>query len=160
MGIEVIAGIASIASGAMTFVSGQQQAKSFKQQAAFERKQSAIDSDEFRRRQRRLLASARAGRGAAGVDLLQGSTLLVDDDTIAEIEFGAENIRNGGEVRATRLDQQAGQARTAAFGGLVTAAGGLGQSVLGSGILNSSAPQVGGNRGATRPGLAGDGLRG
>lgn len=139
MGLEVIGIVATIASGVMTFVSGQQQASALKQQANFTRKQAAVDADEFRRRQRRLLSSARAGRGAAGVDLLQGSSLLVDDDTIAEIEFGAENIRNGGDVQATRLDQQAGQARASSFGGLVTAAGGLGESVLGADLFSGGA---------------------
>lgn len=171
MGLEIgtIAALASaaaaVASGAMTFVAGQQQAKTQRQQATFARKQAGIDAGEFKRRQRRLLASARVGRGASGVRLLEGSPLLVDDDTIAEIEFGTETIRNQGEVEGTRLDQGAGQSRLRALGGLATAVGGLGKSAL---ALNDAGAfggfgggqQVGGRLGATRSGSAGDGLRG
>lgn len=162
--IAIASAVATAASGAMTFVAGRQQAKVQNQQAAFARRQAEIDAGEFKRRQRRLLASARVGRGASGVRLLEGSPLLVDDDTIAEIEFGTETIRNQGEVEGTRLDQAAGQSRLRALGGLATTAGGLGKSALAlndAGAFSSSGGvQVGGRTGATRSGSAGDGLRG
>ena len=91
----IVSGVASVASGVSSFVTSRKQAKVQEQQAAFARKQAKIDAEEFRRRQRRILGQARAARGASGVDLLTGSPLLVDDDTIAEIEFGAARIVTG-----------------------------------------------------------------
>lgn len=149
MGLEVatiaaiaagVSAAATIAGGAMSFMQSRSQAKAMEQQADFERAQAQIDADEFKRRQRRLLGTARATRGATGVDLLSGSPLLVDDDTIDQIVFETERVRQGGEVRAFRMDQQAGFTRasgTSALAGSVLSAGGTfltsgtGQSMFG-----------------------------
>jgi len=149
MGLEVgtlaaigaaVSAVSTVASGAMSFMQARSQAKAMEQQADFERAQAQIDADEFRRRQRRLLGTARATRGATGVDLLSGSPLLVDDDTIDEIVFQTERIRQGGDIRATRLEQQAGFTRSSgasALAGSVVSAGGTfltsdtGQSMFG-----------------------------
>lgn len=93
-----------------------------RQQAERERQQAASDEDEFRRRQSRVLAARRAALGASGVEAAAGSPLLVSEDFAGEVELNALRIRSGGELRATRAEQQADllrlkgrQARTAGF---------------------------------------------
>lgn len=135
MGLEVatiaaiaasVSAAATLASGAMSFMQARSQAKVMEQQANFERAQAQIDADEFRRRQRRLLGTARATRGATGVDLLSGSPLQVDDATIDQIVFETERVRQGGDIRAMRMEQQAGFTRASgasALAGSVLSAG-------------------------------------
>lgn len=158
MGPETLAAIAAITSvvgtvggGIMQARQAGQQAAVQRQQADFARKQSEIDAKEFRRQQMRLLGSARAARGASGVDLLSGSPLLVDDDTIEEIVFNTERIRQGGQVQGTRLDQQAGftaSSGSAALAGSVLSAGGsfltssTGGRLFGSGGSTASSPDL------------------
>ena len=104
------------------------------QQADRDRLQAASDEEDFRRSQSRVLASRRAALGAAGIEQGAGSPLLVSEDFAGEAELQALRIRTGGEVRATRAEQQASlqrftgrQAQTAGFirGGslLLTGAG-------------------------------------
>lgn len=151
MGLEVatlaavgaaVSAVGTVASGVMSFQQARSQAAAQEQQAAFARRQAQIDADEFRRRQKRLLGTARATRGATGVDLLSGSPLLVDDDTIDEIVFQTERIRQGGDITATRLEQQAGYTRaagTSALAGSVLSAGGsFLTSDVGSGMFGGS----------------------
>ncbi|MGB0972634.1 MAG: hypothetical protein ACPGVG_17005, partial [Mycobacterium sp.] len=80
----VVTAVAAVASTAVTVAASEKQSDIQDQQAKFARQQAEIDAREFKLRQRRLLASARVGRGASGVRLLEGSPLLVDDDAIAE----------------------------------------------------------------------------
>jgi hypothetical protein len=137
----------TLSSGAMAYQQAQVQAKTQEQQADFARKQSEIDANEFRRKQRRLLGTARATRGATGVDLLSGSPLLVDDETIDEIVFQTERVRQGGDITATRLEQQASFTRaegTSALAGSVLKAGGTFlTSDAGSSMFGSSPPVTG-----------------
>ena len=110
------------------------QAAILRQQAERERQQAASDAEDFRRNQSRILAARRAALGASGVEPASGSPLLVSEDFASEVEFQALRILSGGEVRATRAEQQAvlqrfagRAARTSGFirGGslLVTGAG-------------------------------------
>lgn len=128
MGLEIatvaaigaaVAAVGTVASGAMSFMQARSQAKAQEQQADFTRRQAEIDASEFRRNQRRLLGEARATRGATGVDLLSGSPLLVDDETIDEIIFQTERVRQGGEITAGRLENQAQFTRAAGTSALV-----------------------------------------
>lgn len=135
----------AVASGVMQMRQASQQSAVMRQQADFTRKQAAIDAEEFKRRQRRLLASARAGRGASGVDLLTGSPLMVDDDSIAEIVFQTERVRRTGEVQATRLDQQAQLVRS------------QGRGALGSSLLSAGGTLLGGFGGTSDPGAGAGG---
>lgn len=77
------------------------------QQAAREREISALEERDFRKTQRRNFAERRAAMGASGVDLSSGSPLDAVSDFAAEAELQALRIRKGGEIKATRLDQQA-----------------------------------------------------
>lgn len=84
----------------------QFQANVFQQQAERRRQEATIREQDFRRRQARLSGRQRALFGGAGVTF-EGTPLLVQEDTAAEIELAALNIRAGGAVEATRLEQQA-----------------------------------------------------
>jgi hypothetical protein len=152
----------AVASGISAFRQGQFQSKVAEQQADFARKQSAIDAEEFERNQRRVLGTARAARGSSGVLLSEGSPLLVDDETLEEILFQTERVRRGGAVQGARLDQQGQLDRAAGTSGLVSGISSAAGTILGSGLSfgGTPAPQTGGRVGATRPGRAGDGLRG
>ena len=128
-GIEIalIAGAAVSAVGAIkqgqaAKQQGGLQARILTQQATSEREQAAGREEDFRRNQSRVLASRRAALGASGVDPSTGSPLAVSEDFAGEVELQAQRIRAGGEVRGTRLEQQAAlqrlsgrQAATAGF---------------------------------------------
>lgn len=82
------------------------------QQSAREEQNAAAEARNYERRQRALLASARARRAGSGVDIGTGTSLLVDRDVVKEIELGRQTILNRGEVSSTRLDQQAALVRS------------------------------------------------
>ena len=119
-GVE-IALIASAAVGAVGAIqqgqaAGQQakiQAGILGQQAAQEKRAAAASEADFRSRQSRLMAQRRAALGASGVQPGTGSPLLVSEDFAGEVELQALRIREGGEIRSTRLQQQAGLQRFA-----------------------------------------------
>lgn len=87
------------------------QAAFLQQQAERENQQAEADSHEFRDQQERALAQRRAVLGGSGVDTSTGSPLLAAEDFAGEAELQALKIRNGGEVRSTRLQQQAALTR-------------------------------------------------
>lgn len=89
------------------------QAAILREQAANQRTQSAADESDFRKNQSRIMAARRAAMGASGVQQGAGSPLLVSEDFASEVELQAQRIRSGGEVRATRLEQQAKLERSA-----------------------------------------------
>lgn len=113
-----IAAAASIAGAAMSASSAIQQGKAAKaasefqagimqQQADRERQEAAAKEDDFRVDASRMMARRRALLGARGVEIGEGSPLAVTEDMAGEIELQALRIRNGGELNATRLTQQA-----------------------------------------------------
>ena len=113
-GIEIalIAGAAVSAVGAVSqgqAANAQAKAQSgiMAQQAASERDAAAARESDFRKSQSRSMAARRAALGASGVDQSSGSPLLVSEDFAGETELQALRIRQGGEVNATRLEQQA-----------------------------------------------------
>lgn len=87
-----------------------------RQQAEQERTASRQEEEGFRRDQSRLLAKRRATMGGSGVDTSMGSPLLASEDFASEVELQAQRIRAGGELRATRLGQQAGLYQSQASG--------------------------------------------
>lgn len=140
-----ILAVATLAGTAMSAIGAIQQGNAAKaqaslqsgvlqQQAAGERRQAAADERDFRANQSRVLAARRAAMGASGVSQVSGSPLLVAEDFASEAELQALRIRGGGEIRATRAEQQAQlqrfqgrQAQTAGFlrsGSLLLSGGG------------------------------------
>ncbi len=115
--------IAMIAAG-VTAAGAVSQAQDVKQQTKFqsrvqeqqadqERLIASLAEGDFRKRQSALFAEARAGFGKSGVEMGSGSPLLASEDFAAETELQAGRIRAGGEMQATRLEQQAELTRRA-----------------------------------------------
>lgn len=142
-GIEIAlaAGLAAAAVSAGTAVySGVQakeqadaQAKVMRQQARYEREAAAAAEQDFRRDQSRLMARRRALLGGTGIVSSTGSPLLASEDFAGEVELQALRIRHGGEVGATRLQQQAALERAAGKASLI------GGAVQGGSLLLSGA---------------------
>lgn len=85
----------------------EQQAEVTRQQADQERVVAATSETDYRKQQSRQMAARRAALGGTGVESGSGSPLLVSQDFAAEIEQQALRLRAGGEISATRLEQQA-----------------------------------------------------
>jgi hypothetical protein len=109
---------ATIAVAAISAYGAMRSAKAQKDQADFtsavernratrERQQAAIDSQEFARDQSRVAAARRAIQGGSGTEIGEGSNLLTTEDFAGEVAFQRRRIEEGGEVRATRLEQSA-----------------------------------------------------
>ncbi len=118
----------ALQTGAAESSAAEMQAGILREQAAQEQRLAAQRERDFRREQSRLMARRRAALGASGVEAGSGSPLLIAEDFAAETERQARRIREGGEIRATRLAQQselfrdqARSARTGAFLGAGTA---------------------------------------
>ena len=139
--------ISTALSAAATIAATQSQAKAAEftaemaqQQADRERQTAARDAADHRRRNSRNLAASRARRAGSGVTA-QGSPLLIDEATAAEIELGAQDILAGGAAAAYGDRQRAALsragARSARTGGFLrggsTLLTGLGRGGYGSG---------------------------
>lgn len=109
---------------ALKFVDAISQGSAAKKQAGFqagiteeqafrERQITKAEEEDFRKRQSRVFAERRAAFGASGVDPSTGSPLLAVGDFAAETELQALRIRQGGQTRASRLEQQAALTRQA-----------------------------------------------
>lgn len=137
IGGAAISAVGAIRQGNAARAQSDLQSQVLQQQATSERGQAAANEEDFRRNQSRVLAARRAALGASGIDQSTGSPLLVAEDFAGETELQALRVRTGGEIRATRAEQQAQlqrftgkQAQTAGFirggsllvGGIGTAA--------------------------------------
>ena len=146
-GASVLSGVMG-ASGAAQQARAAQQAANFQaevqeQQAQAERDRAAVEAQDFRREGSRARAASLARMGASGTVASEGSPLLVDEAFVKELALGSARIQHGGEVRGTRLDQQAELTR--AEGRSARRAGGInaGASLLsglsgGASILSGS----------------------
>ena len=101
-----LSALSEFRAGQAASAQAQFQANIFQQTAERRRQEAAAREESFRRRQARLSGRQRALFGGAGVTF-EGTPLLVQEDTAAEIELAALNIRAGGAVEATRLEQEA-----------------------------------------------------
>ena len=135
--------VGAIQQGQAASAQGRLQAGILQQQATRDRQEAAAREADFRVSQSRLLAQRRAGLGASGVDPAAGSPLLVSEDFAGEIELSALRIREGGEVRATRAEQQATLQR---FQGRAARRAGF---VRGGALLLSGAGKAFGQKGIT-----------
>ncbi len=138
-----------------------QQATVTEQQAQSERVVAGQQEGDFRRQQSALMARRRAILGGSGIDQATGSPLLVSEDFRRETELQALRIRAGGEISATRLEQQAGfqrfQGSLLRFAGdnaLVAGRIRAGSSLL-TGAGTAFAAGAGGGGGAATTGLVG-----
>lgn len=115
---------------------GDFQAKVAAQQAEQERLAASEQERDYRKAQSARLAQIRASLGASGTDISTGTPLLALADFAGETERNALRIRSGGDIRASRLDQQGSLYRTAGKNAQSAGYGRAGASLL-SGIGNS-----------------------
>ena len=108
------------------------------EQAARERKVAGENEADFRRSQRRAAATVRAAGGARGVDLSVGSPLLTAEDFARQTDIQAKRIGEGGEIRATRLDQQAALLRGSVPSGNSASFISAGSSLLSGAVRTAS----------------------
>lgn len=115
----VIAAVGIAASAASSIAQGQAQAKNARTQSSILRRQAeqraAVakqDSEEFRRRQKSVLAEQRARFGASGVGL-EGTPTLIGGNTAEEIEFQAQRILVGGLQDSQNFGTESSLASTA-----------------------------------------------
>ena len=101
------AAAATVAQATAQRQQAEAQAEIQRQQADRERIVAAQKERDFRKRQSAAAAAVRAAGGARGVDVSTGSPLLSAMDFASETELQALRVREGGEVSATRLEQQA-----------------------------------------------------
>lgn len=145
-----IGAVGAIAQGQAASKQAKFQAQLAEQQAAHARRVAAAQEGDFRHDQSRQMARRRAALGGAGIEGGTGSPLYVTSDLAGEIELNALRIRQGGEVEATRLQQQAELYRTAGKNAKRQAMFRAGASLL-SGFGQAFAPQfigVGGGSGS------------
>lgn len=132
--ITAAAAVASAAGSAVSGIQAQQQAKKQakiqEQQAERERQVAAQNEADFRKRQHRAAAAVRAATGARGIEGSVGSPLLASEDFGREVEEQARRIREGGEISATRLEQQADLTRSQGSSALTSGLFGAGGSLL------------------------------
>jgi hypothetical protein len=76
--------------------------------------QGAADVHDFRRAVTAKLAGARAVRAASNLDVTTGSPLAVDDDTVAQMEYGVSRIAYNSSLVAQRYRTQGVLYRTQA----------------------------------------------
>jgi hypothetical protein len=113
IGAAAFSAISAVQQGRAASKQAKFQAQVTDQQAARERQVAAGNEADFRRQQSRLQAQRRAALGASGVKATTGSPLLASGDFAAEVELAALRIREGGDIRATRLEQEAALTRRA-----------------------------------------------
>lgn len=108
-------------------------------QAANEREIAAASERDFRRNQSAAFGELRAGRGTSGTESSTGSALLASEDFLNEVDLQAQRIRRGGEIRSTRLEQQADLYRMSGRAGQRAGYARAGASLL-SGLSDYYAP--------------------
>ena len=118
MGIETILAVGLSAAGAAVSAAGSikkgqatQQAATYnaevdQQRAAEEKDQAAASTQDYIRKGSDTVESAVAAQGATGVTG-EGSPLMVDENTVRQVALGAQRTLAGGDLRASRLQDDA-----------------------------------------------------
>jgi hypothetical protein len=106
--------IATAAGAYLKYEEAQGQSKILKynaqeaqKQAEIERQKQLFQAQQQAEADRRTRASARAIGGASGVEVGEGSSLLVDLDSARQAELNYQAIRYAGDVRVRALTAQA-----------------------------------------------------
>lgn len=102
----VFSALGAIAEGQAQKQAADFNAKVSEQRAISERNAAGVEASDFKRGEMRQVRAAQAARGAAGVTMA-GSPLLVDEATVREVALGSSRIKHGGQVKGTRLEQDA-----------------------------------------------------
>jgi hypothetical protein len=128
--VAAISAVAAVKQGQDAKSQAKFQANIQEQQADRARDVAAADERDFRRKQSFLLSQRRAALGASGVRSDTGSPLLASQDFENEVELQSKRIREGGEIRATRLEQEAQLFRRAGSNALFQGFARAGSSLL------------------------------
>lgn len=115
--LPAIAAVAGVAGSVLTGIGAYRQnqaaaeasdynARAGELAADAERDAAAAEGQDRRRKLMGQRATSIAQRGASGV-ALAGTPLMVDEDTLGEIELDVMRIGQKGEARATQLENQA-----------------------------------------------------
>ena len=106
--------VGSVVSAAGSISAGNAQKKAAQQNAALARIQAEEDARRSRRQSNGLMGRQRAVVAASGTTL-EGSPLLIVQDTAAEAETEIRHILRGGEARASAYQQSGNAAGQAAL---------------------------------------------
>lgn len=140
-----VAAYGAVQQGQAANAQAKYQATIANQQAQSAREQAGANEQAFRQKEARAAATRRALLGGTGIDTSSGSPLLTSEDFAGETELQALRIRNGGDIAATRLDEQAGLDRLAGANAETAGYFRAGSSLL-SGIGNAALIQGGWGR--------------
>ena len=157
--VVVVGVVAALASGYAAYSASEAQADAQRHQAKLAKNQAinaqnaaAVEMENRRESFKRQMAAQRALMGASGVQLGEGSTLLVEVDAGEQAALDLARVRYAGEVRSTTYQDesrlmrwQSGVTRT------------QGRVSTGASLLSSGA-QVGGYAYANRSRGGGDGV--
>lgn len=108
----VVGAIGSISQAQAAKNAANYNAQLAERNAVIARQQAAANEDAQRRHANRVLGRMRSGYGASGVTS-EGSPLDVLEDSVAEAELDALNIRYQGELGAMGYQSEAAMQRTA-----------------------------------------------
>lgn len=107
----IVSAVGSIASGQASASAAKFQSAVLAQQAERQRQIAEREAERFRRQQGAIAAAARTKRAGSGVLPNEGTSLLVEDTLFDEILLGEAFIKQSGQVRASRLLDQAALTR-------------------------------------------------
>jgi len=99
-------------------------AREAEKQAEIERQKQLFQAQQQAEADRRTRAAARAVQGASGIEVGEGSSLLVDIDSARQAELNYQAIRYAGDVRVRALSAQSALDR--AMAGNVSQQGSIG----------------------------------
>ena len=133
-----ISAAGAISSGIAARDQAKGQAEIDEQRAERERQVAGQQEGDFRKRQLAAAASIRAAGGGSGKEMGSGSPLLSAIDFTKETERQALRIREGGEIRGTRLEQQASLLRDAGKAKQTAGFVKAGSSLLSGGFRSAS----------------------
>jgi hypothetical protein len=117
MGLETLALVAGIGGGLMSAAGSIQKGNAAeeaanynvavdRQRAAEEKDQAGAQTQDYIRKGSDTVESAVALQGASGVTS-EGSPLMVDENTVRQVALGAARTLQGGQLRASRLEDDA-----------------------------------------------------
>ena len=119
--LTLVSAIGTVASGFGAQSAAEFNARAAEQDARLERERAALEEARLRRQTGKILGMQRAAFSKAGVTL-EGTPLLVQEETAAEAELDALVVRFGGEIGAAREEARA---RAERFGGRQALTAGL-----------------------------------
>src|SRR5882757_3337587 len=105
-GGSILGAAGSIQKGQATQQAADYNAAVDSQRAAEERDQAAAATQDYIRKGSDTVEAGRAARGVTGVTS-EGSPLMVDESTVRQVALGAARTLQGGELRASRLEDDA-----------------------------------------------------